>query len=73
MKIFSPIFTNAIGFWAVKLIIMMVIYFWLVAPYLTDSDPVVINFINIAYAFLTVFVVFALRSLNIPGFISIRK
>lgn len=69
----TPIFTNAVMFWAVKFVIMVVIYFWLIAPFLQNSDPAVVNLVNIAYGFLTVFVVFALRTLDISGLMSFRK
>ncbi len=73
MKGQNPIFVNAVMFWAVKFVIMVIVYFWLIAPYLKGSDPALVNFVNIAYAFLTIFVVFALKSLDLSGLLSFRK
>ena len=49
------------------------VYFALIAPNITNSDPAVKSFINIAYGFLTIFVVFALNKLELPGFLNFGK
>ena len=72
MKGQNPIFMNALLFWIVKIIIILVIYFWLIAPNLKDMDPATANFINIAYAFLAIFVIFAMRGMDL-GLFSYRK
>jgi len=69
----SPILQNALIFWAIKAIIMIGIYFWLIAPNLGGLDTAMANFINIAYAFLTIFVVFALKDLSISGLLRFKK
>ena len=69
----NPILTNALIFWGIKFVIMVVIYFWLIAPNLKSTDPAVSNIVNIAYAFLTIFVVFALKDLNVSGLFRFRR
>lgn len=69
----SPIFTNALMFWIVKIVIIVIIYFWLIAPYLKDSDPAVANFINIAYAFLALFIIFGMKIMKVAGMFHFGK
>ena len=68
----NPILQNALIFWAVKLIIMAFLYVIFIAPNLSGLDQAVANMINIAYGFLTIFIVFAMKGLQIPG-IKYRK
>jgi len=70
---FSPIFTNALMFWIIKIIIIVVIYFWLIAPYLKDLDTAIKNLINIAYAFLAIFIIFGMKLLNVSGLFRFAK
>lgn len=69
----NPILKNALIFWAIKAIIMIGIYFWLIAPNLGGLENAIANFINIAYAFLTIFVVFALKDLNVGNLFRFKK
>ena len=69
----NPILVNALIFWIIKGAVMAGVYFELIAPNITNSDPAVKSFINIAYGFLTIFVVFALNKLELPGFLNFGK
>ena len=69
----NPIQENALFFWGIKFIVMVVIYLWLVAPSISNLDQNAKNIINVVYAFLTVFVVFALKELSIKNWFSFRK
>lgn len=73
MKGQFQIFGNAVMFWGVKTLIMLVIYFWLIAPNLQGLDTAVSNFINVAYGFLAIFVIFAMKGMSVGGLFSFRK
>jgi len=64
----NPILVNALIFWIIKGAVMAGVYFALIAPNITNSDPAVKSFINIAYG-----LVFALNKLELPGFLNFGK
>jgi len=69
----NPIQENALFFWGIKFAVMAVIYFWLVAPSIANFDENAKNMVNVVYAFLTIFVVFALKELSVKDWFSFRK
>ena len=73
MKGINPILENALVFWGIKFSLMVFIYFWLIAPNLQNTDPALATFINIAYAFLTIFVIFSMDVLNVTGLFNFGK
>jgi len=73
MKGQNPIFMNALTFWIVKIIILVVIYLVLIAPNIENADPLLANFVNIAYAFLAIFVIFGMKLMRVGGLFSYRK
>jgi len=64
---------NALVFWLIKIVIVAAIYFWLIAPYVKALDPAVANLVNIAYAFLAIFIIFGMRVLGVKGLFHFAK
>lgn len=69
----NPILKNALLFWGIKVLILVVIYYWLVNPNLPIDNTMLTNMINIAYAFLCVFIIFRMKLLEIGNLIKFKK
>lgn len=57
----------------IKGVILFILYLLLIEPNLSYENPAVSNLIKIAYGFLSIFVIFAMKGLNVSGLFSYKK
>jgi hypothetical protein len=59
--------------WGIKAFILLVLYFIFIYPNLPSENLAIKNFVNIAYGFLSVFVIFAMKGMKVKGLFSFKK